>query len=60
MIENKLDDRGIKVLSDASVIYPDSYDLWLIWSNIPSAAPDQIAKAKSEMKRLDPFNTQLK
>ena len=60
MIANKLDDRAIQVLSDASLIYPDSFDLWQLWSTIPTATPDQIARAKSEMKRLDPFNSGLK
>jgi O-antigen ligase len=60
MIANKLDDRAIQVLSDASLIYPDSFDLWQLWSTIPTATPDQIARAKSEMKRLDPFNPDLK
>jgi len=60
MIENKLDDRAIKVLSDASKIYPDSFDLWQIWSTVPTATPDQIARAKSEMRRLDPYNKDIK
>ena len=58
--ENKLDDRAIKVLGDASLIYPDSFDLWQMWSTVPTATPDQIARAKSQMKRLDPFNPDLK
>jgi O-antigen ligase len=60
MIANKLDDRAIRVLSDASLIYPDSFDLWQLWSTIPTATPDQIARAKTEMKRLDPYNPNLK
>jgi O-antigen ligase len=60
LVDNKLDNRAIQVLSDASLIYPDSFDLWRIWSIIPTATPDQIAKAKFEMKRLDPFNRDLK
>jgi O-antigen ligase len=57
---NNLDDRAIKVLSDASLIYPDSFDLWQIWSSVPTATPEQIARANSEMKRLDPYNPNLK
>jgi O-antigen ligase len=57
--ENNLDDRAIKVLSDASRIYPDSLDLWQMWSTIPTATPDQIARAKSEMRRLDPYNKNI-
>ena len=60
MIENKLDDRATKVLSDASRIYPDSFDLWQMWSTVPTATPDQIARAKSEMRRLDPYNKNIK
>jgi O-antigen ligase len=58
--ENNLDNRAIKVLSDASLIYPDSFDLWQLWTTVPTATPDQIARAKSELKRLDPFNRSLK
>ena len=57
---NNLDDRAIEVLSDASRIYPDSFDLWQMWSTVPTATPDQIARAKSEMRRLDPYNKDIK
>jgi len=60
MAENKFDDEAIQILSDASRLYPDSFEVWRRWSEIPSATPAQIAKAKSEMKRLDPFNPGLK
>jgi O-antigen ligase len=60
MGENKLEDRAIKILSDASKLYPDSFELWQQLSQIPSATPAQIAKAKAEMRRLDPFNPGLK
>ena len=60
MIDNKLDNRAIKVLSDASLIYPDSFDVWQTWSSVPTATPDQIVRAKSEMRRLDPYNKGIK
>lgn len=60
LIENKLEKEAIKLLSDASLIYPDNIDLWQRWSQIPSASSEQIAKAKAEIKRLDPFNPELK
>jgi hypothetical protein len=60
MAENKLEDKAIQILSDASKLYPDSFEIWQRWSQIPSASPAQIAKAKAEMKRLDPFNPELK
>ena len=58
--ENKLEDRAIAVLRDASEIYPDSYEIWNRWAGIVSASPSDIARAKAEMKRLDPFNPELK
>ena len=60
MAENKLEDRAIQILSDASKLYPDSFDVWQRWSVIPSATPAQIAKAKAEMRRLDPLNPEWK
>ena len=60
LADNKLENQAIAVLVDAAEIYPDSFELWQRWSQIPSATPEQIAKAKSEMKRLDPFNPDLK
>jgi O-antigen ligase len=60
MSENKLEHKAIQILSDASKLYPDSFEIWQRWSQIPSASPAQIAKAKAEMKRLDPFNPDLK
>ena len=58
--DNKLESRAIAVLRDATKIYPDSIELWRRWSSIPSATPSDIAQAKAEMKRLDPFNPDLK
>ncbi len=60
MQENKLEDRAIQILSDASKLYPDSFEVWYRLAGIPSATPAQIAKAKAEMKRLDPLNPEWK
>ena len=60
LTNNKLDDQAIQILKDASKIYPDSFDLWSAWAQIPSADPKDVARAKAEMKRLDPFNPDLK
>ena len=57
--ENKFESESISVLRDASKIYPDSIDLWRSWASIPSATPADIARANSEIKRLDPFNPNL-
>lgn len=58
--ENKLEDRAITVLRDASKIYPDSYEIWERWEGIESASSNDVARAKAEMKRLDPYNPNLK
>jgi len=58
--ENKFEAQAITVIKDAAAKFPDSFEVWSLWASIPSASPEQIAKAKSEMKRLDPFNPELK
>ena len=58
--ENNFESDAIIVLRDATAIYPDSIDLWRRWAGIPSASPSDIARAKAEMKRLDPYNPDLK
>ena len=57
--ENKLESRAIAVLRDATEIYPDSMELWRRWSAIPSASPADVARALTEMKRIDPNNPDL-
>lgn len=57
--QNQLEAQAIKVLSDASKIYPDSFEIWQLWSSIPLASPSDITQAKAEMKRLDPYNPNL-
>jgi uncharacterized membrane protein len=57
--ENKFEPEAIKVLRDATVIYPDSIELWRRWSAIPSATPADVSRAKAEIRRLDPFNPDL-
>ena len=58
--QNNLEVRAAQVLRDASKIYPDSFELWQQWSAIASASPADVAYAKAEMKRLDPYNPDLK
>ena len=54
------DIKAIVVLQDATKRYPDSFDLWTLWTTIPTASPSEIASAKAQLKRLDPFNPDLK
>ena len=58
--ENKYEFDAITVLRDASQIYPDSFEIWQRWSKIPSATAVEVTRAKAEMKRLDPYNPELK
>ena len=55
-----LDAKAIRVLKEATAEYPDSYDLWNLWLTIPTASAGDIATAKAQLKRLDPFNPDLK
>jgi O-antigen ligase len=55
-----LDDQAIKVLREATMEYPDSLDLWNLWLTIPTASPADLATAKAQLKRLDPFNPAFK
>ena len=56
----KSDDQAVRVLREATVNYPDSFDLWMLWTTIPTASPADLATAKAQLKRLDPFNPDLK
>jgi hypothetical protein len=50
-----LDAKAVQVLREATIEYPDSLDLWNLWSTIPTASPADVATAKAQLKRLDPF-----
>ena len=58
--DDKLDAEAIDVVRNATKRYPDSFDFWLLWSTIPTATPSDLANAKAQMRRLDPFNPDLK
>lgn len=60
LASNNLDANAITVLADATKLYPDNFEFWQQWSQNASATTAQIAKAKAEMKRLDPYNPDLK
>ena len=52
----KMDDKAVEVLRESTRTYPDSLDMWTLWLKIPTATPSDIAYAKAQLKRLDPFN----
>jgi O-antigen ligase len=55
----KMDAKAVEVLKESTLKYPDSYDMWNLWLTIPTATPSDIAYAKAQLKRLDPFNPDL-
>jgi hypothetical protein len=58
--ENKLEQQGLKIVTEAVAKFPDEYGLWAILASMPSATAEQKAQAAVEMKRLDPLNPNLK
>ena len=57
---NKLDAQAQTVIDAALLKFPNEFGLWSFASKLSTATPEQIAKAKVEMKRLDPLNPTLK
>jgi hypothetical protein len=58
--DQKMDSEAIAVIRDATKGYPDSFDFWQLWTTIPTATAADIAAAKAEMLRLDPFNPDIR
>lgn len=58
--DNKLDKEALAVIQDAAREFPDTFEIWALYANLPSASPADISRAKAEMKRLDPHNPDLK
>ena len=56
---NKLDAQAQKIVDAALLKFPNEFGLWSLASTLSTATPEQIAKAKAEMKRLDPFNPDI-
>jgi hypothetical protein len=57
---NKLDSQAQRVVDEALLKFPDEFGIWSLASKLSTATPEQIAKAKEEMKRLDPNNPDVK
>lgn len=57
---NKLDAQAQRVVDAALLKFPNEFGLWSLASKLSTATPEKIAKAKKEMKRLDPFNPDVK
>jgi hypothetical protein len=57
---NKLDAQAQRVVDAALLKFPNEFGLWSLASKLSTATPEQVAKAKKEMKRLDPNNPDIK
>jgi len=58
--DNKFEKEALEVIKDAAEEFPDTFEVWNLYSSLPNASAVEIALAKAEMKRLDPFNPELK
>ena len=57
---NKLDAQAQKIVDVGVQRFPDEFGLWSLAAKLTTATPEQVAKAKEEMKRLDPNNPDVK
>jgi O-antigen ligase len=56
----KLETQALNIVTRGVERFPDDYELWNYLSQMPNATDEQKSMAKSEMKRLDPHNPDLK
>jgi len=57
---NKLEAQAQSVIDAALLKFPDEFGLWSVAAKLSTATPEQIAEATAQMKRLDPFNPDVK
>lgn len=60
LVSNKLIAEGTSVSNDSINHFIDDYPIWAIRSKIPGLPQEEIDRALKEMKRLDPYNPNLK
>lgn len=60
LTNNNLQDRALKIIENGVSKFPDEFAMWRLLSEMPNASAKQVAKAKNQMKRLDPHNPDLK
>jgi hypothetical protein len=60
LLNNKLDAQAQRVVDAGLLKFPDEFGLWSLASKLTTATPEQVAKAKKEMMRLDPNNPDIK
>jgi hypothetical protein len=52
--------EAIEIARPASRIFPDSFEIWNVYSQLSKASPEELALALRQMRRLDPNNPNLK
>jgi hypothetical protein len=60
LVSNKLEKDAVRIAKSTVSQFPKNYDAWKVLSEIPSSTDADKSLAKSQMKMLDPFNTNLK
>ena len=57
---NMLDAQALPIILEATKKYPDVFDTWKVLASLSNVTQVQISEAKAQMKRLDPYNPDLK
>jgi O-antigen ligase len=60
LVDSGFDENALRVIRNTVKNNPDNYFAWKLYASIPSATPEEIAQAQSQMKRLDPLNPELR
>jgi hypothetical protein len=60
LANNNLQDQALKIIENGVSNFPDEFTMWSLLSEMPNASAEQVAEAKTQMKRLDPHNPDLK
>lgn len=58
--DNKIEDEGLRVAVDATLKFPNNYNVWATLNLMNKASNAQKTEALSQMKRLDPLNPNLR
>ncbi len=59
MQSNNQEAKGLRIIREAVGHFPDSFQAWQVISGFPSATTAEKNMAKTQMKRLDPYNPDL-
>jgi hypothetical protein len=57
---NNLEAQSVELLRKAIILYPNKFEIWQALSVMTTATPAEKTQALAQMKRLDPYNPDLK